>query len=104
MRLVPIVLLAAALAAQQPQPETPVFRAGAADVKVDALVLDGQRIVAGLAQDDFTVYDEAEPQKIVYFAHETEPLSLLLVLDVSGSMHRWLEAMAAKSREALRNL
>jgi VWFA-related protein len=97
-------------AAAQPVPaaaqETqPLFRAGVALVKVDAQVTDKNgRAIAGLAQDDFQVFDEGQPQAIAHFGRESEPLDLLLLLDVSGSMRRFLEEMAANARAALAQL
>lgn len=79
----------------------PVFRAGVAIVRVDAQVVEGNRIVGDLSKEDFEVFDEGAPQKIEYFARESEPLWLLLMLDLSGSMRRYLEPMAATAKTAL---
>lgn len=59
------------------------------------------RLVSDLAQEDFAVFDEGVPSRIVYFGRETEPVSVLLLLDVSGSMRRRLKEIAAASRAAL---
>jgi VWFA-related protein len=88
-------------AGAQEASEAPTFRAGVADVKVDAQVVEGNRIVSGLTQDAFQITDEGQPQKIIYFGREAEPLSLVLLLDVSGSMHRWLQRIASTAREAM---
>jgi VWFA-related protein len=93
--MVPILLPA--------QPAT--FRAGVTLVKVDAAVTDrGGRAITGLTPQDFEVFDENAPQKILYFEHEPDPLDLLLLLDVSGSMHRSLAELAAAARAAMRPL
>lgn len=97
MGLVSILLWAAALPAQ----ETPVFRASVSLVKLDVQVVEQGRLVSGLTELDFAVFDEGTPSRIVYFGHETEPVSVLLLLDVSGSMRRRLKEMAAASRRAL---
>jgi len=97
--MAPILALAAITLAQQP--DVPTFRAGVALVRLDAQVIDGRRIVADLTRDDFVIRDEGAPQDIVYFGREAEPLSLLLLLDVSGSMRRSLQEMAAAARQAL---
>lgn len=78
-----------------------MFRAGATLVRVDAQAVEGARTVAGLAAEDFVVLDEGEPQRPEYFARESEPLSLVLLLDVSGSMRRHLQDLAAAARAAL---
>ena len=70
------------------RPDGATFRTGVADVRVDAQVVDGKNVVTGLTQDDFIVTDEGQPQKIVYFGRDSEPLSLVLLLDISGSMQR----------------
>ena len=62
------------------------------------------RTISDLTQKDFEVLDDGTPQPIVYFEHENEPLDLLLLMDVSGSMHRWLMELAATARAALRPL
>ena len=74
-------------------------------VKVDVQVTarDGKTI-SDLTQQDFTVFDENQPQPVAYFGRESEPLDLLLLLDVSGSMRRSLEDLAAGTRAALAQL
>jgi Ca-activated chloride channel homolog len=101
-----ILLLALDGFGQQPAPsESPVFRAGVALVKVDIQVVDHSgRVVSGLTAADFRVYDDGRPQKIAYFGQESEPLDLVLLLDVSGSMHRHLELLGQTARAALKQL
>jgi VWFA-related protein len=90
-------------AAQEPQ--TPVFRAGVALVKVDVQVTDARgRIVEDLTQADFRVYDEGQPRTISHFGREAEPVDLALLLDVSGSMQRLLQQLAEAARAALAGL
>ena len=78
-----------------------MFRAGVTIVRVDAQVINGRQVVADLDQSSFRVFDEGVEQRIEYFGRDSEPLSLLLLLDVSGSMKRRLQEMAAVSRRAL---
>jgi len=78
-----------------------VFRAGVTDVRLDVQVLDGKEPVQGLKKEDFVITDEGQPQTISYFAHEKEPLNLLLLLDISGSMTKYIAQMAQTAREAL---
>lgn len=87
------------------EPAEPVtFRTGVASVRVDAQVFEGTRAVAGLTKADFQLYDNNAAQAITYFDQEREPVTLLLVLDVSGSMAKHMEQMAAASRTALKGL
>ncbi len=102
-----ILLLAVSGSAQQQQApaESPLFRASVSLVRVDAQVVDRRgRAIPDLAISDFEIFDEGQPQKIVHFGHEREPLDLLLLLDVSGSMHRFLEEMSRTAAAALEPL
>ncbi len=85
--------------------QTVNFRAGVALVKADVAVTNhGGRPIGGLNAADFEIYDENEPQKIVAFEHEPDPLDVLLLLDISGSMHRSLTELASAARAALHPL
>ena len=54
--------------------------------------------VANLTKDDFEVYEDGQPQPIKTFARETDqPLTLGLLVDVSGSQMRLLEDERAAS-------
>ena len=70
-------------------------------VRVDALVTQGGRAVAGLSKEDFAVYDEGMPQSVIHFGREAEPLWLVLLVDVSGSMTAILREIASVARAAL---
>src|SRR5690348_14843792 len=85
-----ILLLAGAAFAQQPAAnDIVVFGAGVQLVKVDAQVVDDSGgVVSGAVAADFRVFDDGRPEKIAYCGTDAEPLDLLLLLDVSGSMHR----------------
>jgi VWFA-related protein len=104
MRLLLLILLPGLAATAQEQGEAPVFRAETAWVRVDVQVWEKQRVVEGLTKDDFVVYDEDQPQPVAYFGHDTEPVDVLLLLDVSGSMRRHIEDMARHAREAFKYL
>jgi Ca-activated chloride channel family protein len=72
------------LAAAQQQP---VFRGGSAAVRVFVTVTDKSgKLVTGLAQDNFEVRDEGKPQPITQFDNTPQPIRLIVMLDVSGSM------------------
>ena len=81
--------------------ETPTFHAGVTLVRVDVQVTSETGVIADLSSDDFVLLDENKPQHIAYFGRESEPLWVLLLLDTSGSMGRFVEQMAAVSRQAL---
>jgi len=74
--------LSLAAAAQQP-----VFRGGGDAVRVFVTVTDGDgRLVTTLAREDFEVRDEGKPQPITLFDNTPQPIRLIVMLDVSGSM------------------
>ena len=59
--------------------------------------------ISDLTRDDFTVYENKARQTITYFKHDFEaPISLTVLLDVSGSMG--LQDKLKESKEALRYL
>lgn len=56
-------------------------------VRVPVTVLDEQgRSIQGLTSDDFTLYDEGEPRDIANFLLDEAPVSVLFLLDASGSI------------------
>jgi len=74
--------MAGALEAQQP-----VFRTGSDLVRLFVTVTDRDgRLVPGLTQDRFEIRDEGQPQPIAQFDNRPQPIRLIVMLDVSGSM------------------
>jgi VWFA-related protein len=84
--------------------QTPTFRTGVTDVSVNPEVLDRGRPVRNLLQSDFLLFDEGQLQQAVYFGRESVPLDLVLLLDVSGSVRKYLRDVAAIATEALKQL
>jgi VWFA-related protein len=93
-------LVAATVHAQEQGPDA-TFRSGVNLVKIDAQVLDGRRLVDDLKKEDFVVLDEGDPRPVEYFAHDTEPLRIVVLLDVSGSMKTLLAEVSASANKAL---
>jgi Mg-chelatase subunit ChlD len=62
------------------------FHSGVDIVRVDALVTDGRRPVAGLTAADFELRDNGVVQAIDSAQLGALPLSVIFVLDVSGSV------------------
>jgi VWFA-related protein len=63
------------------------FRSGVELVNVTATVTDDSgRFVSGLRKEDFIVYDDDVRQEVSYFNNDRVPVSLGILLDVSGSM------------------
>ena len=88
--LIPTASAVAALSvvlAGQDQPKQPAFRSGASTVAVYTTVTDSTgRLVPNLTKDDFEIYDNGKLQPITLFQTETQPLSIVVMLDRSGSM------------------
>ncbi|HXG32984.1 MAG TPA: VWA domain-containing protein [Bryobacteraceae bacterium] len=92
--------MGAAVLAQEHLPRGPVFRAQTALVEIHATVLDPRgRHLRGLQKDDFEIIDGSEPRKPEIFESEESPISLGLLLDITGSMQ---EALPAVKHSALR--
>src|ERR1044071_2589821 len=83
----------------------PNFRTGISLVQLNAEVTaaDG-RLLTGFSKDDFRVLDEGVEQPIVQFAWDDEPLDLILLFDISGSMKPKVQEVAAAAREGVREL
>ena len=62
------------------------FRVGVEAVRVDVLVTDGNRPVAGLKAEDFELRDRGVVQDVTTATLEEVPLSVMLVFDTSGSV------------------
>jgi Ca-activated chloride channel family protein len=63
------------------------FKSGVELINVTATVTDEDgRFVSGLRQEDFSVFEDGEPQEISHFSNERVPVSLGIALDTSGSM------------------
>jgi VWFA-related protein len=101
---VPNAAKVAPQAVEQPEEETATFKTGVSDVRVDVQVTEGNNLVKDLTKGDFSVADEGQLQSIVSFAHGDEPLNLVLLLDVSGSMQKYLDEISAEARAALDHL
>jgi Ca-activated chloride channel family protein len=74
--------LSAGLFAQEP-----TFKAGTELVSLFVTVADAQgRLVPDLTKEDFEIYDNDKPQSIIYFENVIQPISVVVMLDTSGSM------------------
>jgi VWFA-related protein len=94
------LVFAALLAGQT----TPTFRTEVALVHADAEVVEDGRILTGFTKDDFRILDERQPQPIVQFSGGEQPLDLILLFDISGSMRPVVSKVAAASHQALQEL
>ena len=95
------VLAAIGATAQQ----QPTFRGGSEVVRVFVTVTDRDgRLVPRLAQSDFEVRDDGKPQPITIFDNTPQPVRLIVMLDVSGSMEGNLGLLRAGASELFARL
>jgi len=67
--------------------DTYVFKSTAEEVVLHATVVDQHsRLVTNLNKNDFTVFEDGQPQTITRFSKEDVPVSLGILVDNSGSM------------------
>ena len=94
------VLSAAAVAAQQPQ--GPTFKAGTQVVSLFVTVADAQkRLVPDLTKDDFEVFDNEKPQALTYFDNSIHPITVVGMLDTSGSMTLTIDLLKRAAEQFL---
>jgi Ca-activated chloride channel family protein len=76
--------LSIVIAAQQ---AGPTFKSGTQIVSLFVTVADNQRrLVPDLEQQDFEIFDNDKPQPITYFDNLVQPITVVAMLDTSGSM------------------
>lgn len=90
-----VAVLGIALAAQEP-----LFKGGNRTVAVYATVSEvGGHLVPDLAREDFRIQDEGKDQELTVFANDRQPITVVMLLDRSGSMRNKFE-LVAKAAEA----
>jgi Ca-activated chloride channel family protein len=90
-----VVSLSALVLAQQP-----TFRAGTQVVSLFTTVTDAQkRLVPDLMQSDFDVFDNEKSQPLVFFQNQIQPISVVVMLDTSGSMTLTLDLLRAAAEQ-----
>jgi Ca-activated chloride channel homolog len=86
---------------QQP----PIFRGGSDAVRVFVTVTDRDgRLVTTLTRDNFEVRDEGKPQPLTQFDNSPQPIRLIAMLDVSGSMEGNLPLLRAAAGQLFSRL
>jgi Ca-activated chloride channel family protein len=107
-----LLLSAVVIAQQQPQQQQvpppaqqPTFKVGTQLVSLFATVLDAQkRLVPNLVQSDFEVFDNDKAQSIIFFDNEVQPITVIAMLDTSGSMTANLDFLRRAAQEFLLRL
>jgi Ca-activated chloride channel family protein len=83
-------------------PQQPTFRLVTQVVPIYATVTDAEgRLVPDLAREDFQVFDNGKPQEITQFSNETQPISVVVMLDTSASMTVNLELVKRAAEQFL---
>jgi Ca-activated chloride channel family protein len=86
-------------------PQQPSFRGTSDTVRLFATVTDRDgRLVPTLTRDQFEVRDEGRPQPITVFDNSPQPIRLVVMLDVSGSMTGNLPLLRAATEQLFARL
>src|SRR4051812_39734259 len=101
----PSALFVLALIASLAQSQQPTFRSGARTVAVYATVAqkDG-RLVTDLPRETFEIRDEGKPQSITVFSTDVQPVSVVMMLDHSGSMRGNVGLVEQAAEAFIKNL
>ena len=104
-------LLAALVAAlgfaqqERTDDQRPQFRVSVDTVSLAVSVLDDEgRLVTGLPQDNFQIYEDGVKQGIEFFSRGELPLRMVILVDTSGSMHSKIELAQEAAVRFVRSL
>jgi VWFA-related protein len=80
--------------------QQPTFRGGTQVVSLFVTVADAQkRLVPDLQKEDFDVFDNEKLQPLVFFANEVQPITVVVMLDTSGSMTGSISLLRAAAEQ-----
>lgn len=80
----------------------PQFKSGTLSVPLYVTVTDREgRLVPNLEREDFEVYDNGQLQKLTLFDNQTTPITVVVMLDTSGSMTLILDRVKAAAEQFL---
>ena len=98
--LVAVSLLIVSVAAQETPQKT--FKVSTNSVALYATVMEtDKRLVPDLVEDDFEVYDNGKLQTLTSFDNKPQPISVVVMLDTSGSMTLALDLVKAAAEQFL---
>ena len=108
MRCLPAGALLAALVAATvlaQQEERPLYRVSVDTVSLAVSVLDEEgRLVTGLPQDNFQIYEGGVEQQVQFFSRGELPLRMVILVDTSGSMRSKIELAQEAAVRFVRSL
>lgn len=103
--LVCLVLAAGIVAGQSSSPQGPVFRGGAENVPIFVTVSDKSgQLVPDLTRADFQIFDNGKPQALTVFDNSPQPIRLIIMVDVSGSMAGNVNLLRAAAAQLINRL
>jgi Ca-activated chloride channel family protein len=80
--------------------QAPTFRAGTKVVPLYVTVTDDAgRLVPGLEREDFEIYDNDKLQPLTIFTNEVLPVTVVVMLDTSGSMTANIDLVKAGAEQ-----
>jgi Ca-activated chloride channel homolog len=99
------ILILTGIASLAAAGQAPTFRGRSDAVRVFVTVTDRDgRLVTNLTQDQFEIRDDGKPQPIVLFDNAPQPIRLVVMLDVSGSMTGNLQLLRAAASQLFARL
>jgi Ca-activated chloride channel family protein len=101
-KILPLVVAAALLGVATTYAQ---FKSGTLTVPLYVTVTDREgRLVPDLQQEDFEVYDNGQRQKLTLFDNKNTPITVIVMLDTSGSMTLILDRVKAAAEQFLMRL
>jgi Ca-activated chloride channel family protein len=102
--VVAATVLIAPTGAQEPQPQSK-FKVSTNSVALYATVTDTtKRLIPDLGQEDFEVYDNGKLQALTQFDNRPLPITVVVMLDTSGSMTLALDLVKSAAEQFLLRL
>ncbi len=106
MKALTLVLpLALMISLAAPAAAQPTFRAGVKIVPLYVTVTDAdKRLVPDLVSEDFAILEDNKPRKVELFQSESLPITVVVMLDTSGSMTLAIDEVKAGAEQFLLRL
>jgi Ca-activated chloride channel family protein len=105
LSLVTLALALAAALSAAAQDQVQKFKSGTHTVPVFVTVTDREkRLVPDLVETDFEIYDNGKLQKLTQFDNSSLPISVVVMLDTSGSMTLALDQVKQGAEQFLLRL
>lgn len=102
---IPLAALTIAVFTVEGPAQQSTFKSGARTVAVYATVADKDgRLVPDLTADDFEIKDEGKPQPITVFSNDVQPITVVVMIDRSGSMRGNVGLVQAAAQAFVRRL